>query len=195
MPFSQHLWFPSKYIGGSTRTRQSAEFQKMEMSLKLSKWNKVADLYKHPGLCFPLSNWLPEVAYIMSKPIKRWITSDWTLTSAPDMQFSALHAHLKLQSLPKVNRMTFGLLEVILVKTDMGWFLTTDRPQITIRKYYREANRGWPSHKHSTNLFLLSRTGSVLRHRYRPISSHPLYYLSVRYVKVAHWQMAMEGNW
>lgn len=95
----------------------------------------------------------------MSKLIKTWITSCWTLTSARCTPFCvpvAFHAHLKLQSLPKVNRMTFGLLEDFSVKTDMGWFLTTDRPQISIHKYYREANWGWPSHKHSTNLFLLS---------------------------------------
>lgn len=52
------------------------------------------------------------------------------------MQPSA-HAQLKLQSLPKVNTMTFGLLEQIAVKTDMGQFLTTDRPQISIHEYYR----------------------------------------------------------
>lgn len=164
------LWLPSKQTSRSSKTRRSAEFQKMEMSFTLSKKQ---------------SRWLaqaPRSAFSTFKIIVwsclHYVQTDkamniWTLTAAPYMQFSALHAHLKLQSLPKVNRMTIGLLEEFLVKTDMGWFLTTDRPQISIHKYYREANWGWPSHKHSTNLFLLSRTESIMCHRQRPTPPSP----------------------
>ena len=106
------------------------------------------------------------IVHIMSRLIKGWITSNWRPTLARYKLFGASHAYLKLQSRLKVNTVTFGLLEWISVKTDTGWFLTTDRPQISSHKYYSEANWGWPSHKNSTNLFLLSTTESIMCHRY-----------------------------
>ncbi len=145
-------------------TRQSAEFQKMEMSFKLSK-KQSRWLVQAPRSAFSTFKMIVWscLHYVQTNKEmnNKWLDPDFS----PVHAFSALHAHLKLQSLPKVNRMTFGLLEEILVKTDMGWFLTTDRPQISIHKYYREANWGWPSHKHSTDLFLLSRTESIMCHR------------------------------
>lgn len=135
----------------------------------------------------------------MSKPIKGWITRDRTPTSTPYTQLDVLHVRFKLQSVPKVNRMTLVYWKRSYVKTDMGWFLTTDRPQISVRKYYGGANWGWPSHKHSTDLFLLSGIESILSHWYMPsqarFSPSPLLPICALCYGERWWQMVMERNW
>lgn len=77
LPSWSHCGYPRKH----TATSSVLSFRKWKhhlLSKKQSRWLEWA----RTGLHFPLSELLSEVADIMLKPINRWITSNWTLTSA-----------------------------------------------------------------------------------------------------------------
>lgn len=145
LPSRCYCGYPPNILVGAPEQDNVLTFRKLKCHLYCQR-SKVADEYKHPSLYFPLSKRLSEVAYIVSKPIKIWITRGWTLTSARYMQFCAFHVHLKLQSPWKVNRMTFGLLEECLVKQIWGDFWPlTDHRSASINIIERPIEGGHPT--------------------------------------------------